>query len=96
MRRAETMVMMAAGLLLLWAGTASAAATAGETCAAKKMKAAGKYSSRQLICHGNATRVGPSYNLASCLTKAQLVFEKAFGKAEFTAGGGSSRLRGHR
>jgi hypothetical protein len=83
----NTSLTVAVCATLLWAGPALAKPSPGQICAAAKERAAGLKAARKLTCYSRYTKSGGSFDLASCLQKAETKFTTAFRKAEFTAKG---------
>lgn len=66
---------------LLWAGTAFAAPTPAEICAAAKLTAAGNKAKSKSTCYSKSTKKGGSFDLTTCLQNAEDSFSKAVQKA---------------
>ena len=74
-------------VMLLSGGTALAAPSPGQICAAAKQKATGLKAMAKLTCYSQYTKSGGSSDLTTCLQKAESKFGTAFQKAEFTKKG---------
>ncbi len=86
----KTILTVAMGVLLLGEGTALAKApkpSPAEICAAAKQTATGLKASRKLTCYAKYTKSSGTFDLATCLQKAETKFATAFHNAEFTAKG---------
>jgi hypothetical protein len=84
MTRARVTVIACAALL--WAGAAFARPTPEQRCAAAKQKAAGIKAKDKLVCWAKSTKKGASFDLGTCLSKAEAKFATLFAKAEHKGG----------